>query len=122
MKTIGTRIEVMNGGAKQTRGGYTKKTLRYTKGGNIVPVMLRGGVFLKYLKELKSKMPNLNLEPKKIDELVNKLDIQNSNKKNELKKILKNKDTSLIMKIKKINNLGFITLSNITAKIQQLKK
>tara|TARA_B100001769_G_C21546003_1_gene311509 strand:- start:116 stop:475 length:360 start_codon:yes stop_codon:yes gene_type:complete len=119
MKTIGTRIEVMNGGAKQTRGGYTKKTLRYTKGGNIVPVMLRGGVFLSILK---SKMPNLNLEPKKIDELVNKLDIQNSNKKNELKKILKNKDTSLIMKIKKINNLGFITLSNITAKIQQLKK
>ena len=31
MKTVGTRIEVMNGGAKQTRGGYTKKTLRYTK-------------------------------------------------------------------------------------------
>jgi len=60
MKTIGPRIEVMNGGAKQTRGGYTKKTLRYTKGGNIVPVrLLKGGLSsLKGLKEAAQKKRN----------------------------------------------------------------
>jgi hypothetical protein len=67
MKKIGTRIEVMNGGAKQTRGGYTKKTLRYTKGGNIVPVrLLVGGGFLNtHIQKLKEAAQKKAYEFKK---------------------------------------------------------
>lgn len=36
MKTIGSRAQVMHGGALKTSGGLTKKDLKYNKWGRIV--------------------------------------------------------------------------------------
>ena len=38
MKTIGSRAEVMHGGAHHTSGGLTKKHLKYNKHGRIMSI------------------------------------------------------------------------------------
>jgi len=125
MKKIGTRIEVMNGGAKQTRGGYTKKTLRYTKGGNIIPVRLvvEGGFLTKRLKKAALKgITKLQQNPK-LAELQKKGQALLEKNKEEINKHIINGQALLKKQTTSLNKGGLTThMNNLHTHVTMLHK